>query len=263
MIGKVSLKLVKLPQQIYKRNIISYIQHGLTEFQALSGLPWWATIASATVIVKTSLLPLVRLQMLASQRLAKAIPDINSLRLLLVQSLVDSTNTPAQKIEALKTFFRGAGAALTIHNASISSLLFYPLANMAAFITFVYSIRTMLDNNPTGPLSKGGMLWFRDLCVADDTMILPFAAITATYLTLELSFRGGAGPMLLFFKDALQCLVIICAPITVTLPAGVFCYWIPSSLFGMLQIYLLRKPSVMKLLKIPVSPRALHKIPID
>ena len=257
-----SFQLVSPSLYTHRRQIISLVQQGLTDFHAFSGLPWWATISASTIMVKTALLPLVRLQIMASQRLGNAMPEINNLRMLLNKSLSDqSANTSAEKMEALKTFFRGTSAAMTIHNASLVPLMVYPILNVSVFITFVISMRGMLNHDTTGALANGGMYWFRDLIAADDTMILPFTAISATYLASELAFRGGAGPRMIFFKDALQCFVLLAAPITTTLPAGVFCYWIPSSLFGIAQNYLMKQPAIMRLLRIPVPTSSSFKIP--
>jgi len=41
------------------------------------------------------------------------------------------------------------------------------------------------------------------------------------------------------------------------LPAGVFCYWIPSSMAGAAQSLLLRSPAGLKLLRLPpLAPAA-------
>jgi YidC/Oxa1 family membrane protein insertase len=259
-----SSHLLSPSQYLARREIISIVQQGLTDFHALSGLPWWATISASTILVKSALLPLVRLQIMASQRLGNAMPEINDLRMLLTKSLSEkSANTSTEKSEALKSFFQGASAILTIHNASFVPLLVYPILNVSVFVTFVISMRGMFDHDTTGALANGGIYWFRDLIAADDTMILPFTAISATYLAIELAFRGGAGPRMLFFKDALQCFVLLAAPITTTLPAGVFCYWIPSSLFGIAQNYLMKQPAVMRLLRIPVPTSSSFRIPKD
>jgi YidC/Oxa1 family membrane protein insertase len=247
-----------------KRNIISLVQQSLIEFQTFSGLPWWATISASTVLVKTALVPLVRLQILASQKLGKAMPEINDLRMLLMKSLSkNSANTSGEKMEAIRSFFVGSQAVLSLHNASITPLLVYPLMNVSLFVTYILSIRGLFENDTTGALATGGLYWFKDLIALDDTMILPFTAISATYLAIELSFRGGAGPALGTFKDGLQCFVLLAAPITTSLPAGVFCYWIPSSLFGIAQNYVMKHPVGMKMLRIPIPPTTAYQIPKD
>jgi YidC/Oxa1 family membrane protein insertase len=257
-----TVRCVTSPQNITKRNIISFVQQSLSEFHTFTGLPWWATISASTVLVKTALVPLVRLQILASQRLGKAMPEINDLKSLLKKSLSPkSANTTAEKMEAIRSFFVGSQAVLSLHNASITPLLAYPIMNISLFLTYIVSIRGMFENDTTGALATGGMYWFKDLIALDDTMILPFTAISATYLAIEFSFRGGAGPAMLTWKDGFQCVLLLAAPITTSLPAGVFCYWIPSSLYGIAQNYVMKHPVGMKMLRIPIPPSTAYQIP--
>ena len=55
-------------------------------------------------------------------------------------------------------------------------------------------------------------------------------------------------------KDKLQLIMIFSAPFVVQLPAGVFCYWVPSALFGLVQTTTLRQPATRKLLGLPHGP---------
>lgn len=80
-----SLNLLKLPQ---KRNYINYIQDGLYNFQSLTGLPWWLSIATSTILVKTTLLPVVRLQIIAINNFAKILPELTQLITLLNNSIL-------------------------------------------------------------------------------------------------------------------------------------------------------------------------------
>ena len=49
--------------------------------------------------------------------------------------------------------------------------------------------------------------------------------------------------------------VLVALPLTSLLPAGIFCYWIPSTLAITTQMLLLRQPAVLKLLNIPVPQK--------
>jgi hypothetical protein len=57
--------------------------------------------------------------------------------------------------------------------------------------------------------------------------------------------------VLRFLKDNLQLLLILGAPVSSTLPAGVFVYWLTSSLFGHAQHFALKSPGVRAALGFP------------
>lgn len=46
------------------------IQTYITTLHSFTGLPWWATFATSTLAVRLSLLPLVRLQIINSSKIA-------------------------------------------------------------------------------------------------------------------------------------------------------------------------------------------------
>lgn len=208
------------------------------------------------MVVKTTLLPLVRYQIIASQRFARIMPEMTSLFGLLKQNLSkESANNHAKKFAAIKSFTKGFQASMEIHDAKLAPVLVAPLINVSMFVSFVWSVRDMVQTDKTGVLSSGGGLWFENLTLADNTMILPVVAMSCSYLALELSFRNGAGPYLILFKDVMQCVVLMALPVTCSLPAGVFFYWIPSSLFGIAQSRLMKNPAVMRAFGIPEIPK--------
>lgn len=56
------------------------IQAGLESIHAATGLPWWATIATTTVAVRTSLFPFSVVQARHAERLMRARPELGTLR---------------------------------------------------------------------------------------------------------------------------------------------------------------------------------------
>lgn len=62
------------------RDIQGVIQFGVEGMHAITGLPWWATIATVTVCVKVSMLPVVVYQAGHADRLRGAWPEIQILR---------------------------------------------------------------------------------------------------------------------------------------------------------------------------------------
>lgn len=235
-------------------SVVQAIQQGLIDMQSFTSMPWYATIAASTVLVRLALLPLTRQHLISMHKFSKALPEISLLNELLKQSLSkNSLNTAYEKKEAIKNYMIGFKAALKLHNASFYPILALPLINLTIFITFIYAVRGLIVQ-PN--IELGGTLWFEDLQDHDSTLILPLMAVCGTYTTLNLGFRSvEEGSIFVRIKDFLQTFVLICLPITAQLPAGVFCYWIPSSITILAQSLLLRQPAVLKLLKIPVPPK--------
>ena len=88
------------------------------------------------------------------------------------------------------------------------------------------------------------MLWFENLTVADPTYALPLIAVGTSYSALEFGFTNPderlndpnkGGRLSLTIKDVFQTILLMSVPFVTQLPAGIFAYWIPSSVAGMAQ----------------------------
>ena len=235
------------------------IQTSILGLHAISGTPWWGTIALATVCVRVSMLPLVRSQIIASRKLAAIMPEANFVYQLFMKRISSvKVSDTAERMRLFSVFFKGINACFQLQDLKKRQLLAYPLINMGVFMTFVFSVRDLIVRGENYDMCQGGILWFVDLTVKDPTFALPLTALCLTYTGLELAFAGGKTPTALFFKDFAQSLVILTLPFVAVLPAGVFCYWIPSSLFAITQSQVLKSPLALKLLNIPplVPPAA-------
>lgn len=65
---------------------------------AVTGLPWWATIALTTVAVKAALFPFTVVQAKHAERLGEAWPEVNILRGYLRTKLDEVNNSRAQNM---------------------------------------------------------------------------------------------------------------------------------------------------------------------
>lgn len=261
----------RLQQRLQKRGILSevpsltgYIQSALIALQASTGLPWWASFAVSTVVVRVGMFPLVYRQIVASRKLAAAIPELNFLFQLLRQRLKGITlGQTSEQLRIVTIFFKGVGACCHLHGVSPLQIVASPLANMGVFIAFVYALRGMTVGDNDLNLQEGGFWWFADMTVRDNTFLLPLSAIALSYGALEVAFQsgsgggtvGGAARFTLLLKDTFQSILMLSLPFVVPLPSGIFAYWIPSSMCGVCQTLLLRSPRIQKILRIsPVGP---------
>lgn len=244
-----------------------FVQSAIINIQAGTSLPWWATFASTTILVRSSMIPLVRSQIISSRKLAGAMPELNFLLQLLKQRLNGIPLSQVdERMRIVSIFIKGVKACLILHDISILNMLYYPLLNISVFVTFIYSLRDLIKNGGsigTESLQEGGLLWFTDLTSKDSSFLLPLSAIALSYSSLHVSFSGqgglvNQGRVVLLLCDVLQSLVLISMPFVLSLPSGVFFYWIPSSLYGIFQTLALRQPLVQKFLRLPLPPKPKH-----
>ena len=55
------------------------------------------------------------------------------------------------------------------------------------------------------------------------------------------------------FKDLLQSSLLVSIPFIYLLPSGVFFYWIPSSIFGIIKNNLVRNINFQRIFKLPIT----------
>jgi YidC/Oxa1 family membrane protein insertase len=207
-----------------------------------SHLPWWASIAVSTVVVRTALLPLARVQTAASEKIGAAMKDMSYLMHLFSEHTrrrSKEENIPRVSVMQQETprLLSGMGAVMTVHNASMTAALLPMVLNLSVFITFVYSVRFMIqDPSYAETLKAGGIFWFPDLTVKDKYFYLPLAAALINYFSLDIILPAkGISPRMLLFKDFSQSMTVVFFPIMLSIPSGVFMYWIPSGLYTIFQ----------------------------
>lgn len=145
----------------------SVVQWLLEHVYIYTGLPWWATIAATTVLLRIALLkPSLKAQQTsAKMQELQTMPEYNALKNKMQASLSSGDQISMNESRlALSTLHKQ-------HNVS-------PLASLWGFaqIPFGYGTFIVLNNMakiPVPSLETGGILWFTDLSVADPFYILP------------------------------------------------------------------------------------------
>ena len=248
-------------------SVVTSIQTGMQSMQAATGLPWFLTFAVASSVVRLSLFPLVRQRFIIGQNLQQSLPELNALYKMFIRRL---QMVPATRLEErtkiMSIFFKGVKSSLALHRVNTMGMFTYPVATLACFITFFYSLRSMVTaehralkeepkSAPLFGLSSGGALWFRDLTQADSTRLLPLISCACTYAALEVGFKASDGlvaskrlTLPRTIKGFFQAAFIFGFPLISTMPAGVFCYWIPGSFVSMAQTVAMRSPVFLRLI---------------
>ena len=245
--------------------LLGGVQDALLALHDTTGLPWWATLVTATLCVRSSLLPLVFYQMRASARFAGAMPymlqvkDALQRRFKELDAAAPSGSAGVRvKAEQLRQARHGLQLTWRKFDCHPAKLFLTPVVHFPVFITYVFAVRDMIRGGEGGAapgLAAEGALWFPDLTVMDGTYVLPALAIGLTYVNLEQSLGGGPKSGWLYkCKNALQTAMLLLGAFTSQLPAGVFMYWVTSASYGIVQTATLRSPAVQKALGLGKPP---------
>jgi YidC/Oxa1 family membrane protein insertase len=234
-------------------NLIQTTLHGI---QTMTNMPWFLTFAFSTAFVRIGMLPLVRNQLLSSRKLSGAMPELSFLlQLLKLRLQTIPLRQNSERLKVINIFLKGVNACLIVHGISPMKFLSVPIINISIFVSFVYSLRQMIYGDYRNELLDGGIYWFTDLTIKDPTFILPLTAIGLSYTAVNIAFNNSSqSKVIILIKDMFQSLTICSIPFIANLPMGVFCYWIPSTMLGISQTYLLRNATFQRLLKIPPLP---------
>lgn len=238
-------------------SIVSSVQSSLISVHTVTHLDWWATIGLSTIAMRLALIPLVRQQILLSHKIGKATAEINFLSQLLKQRLSSATK-PEESVQVVQVFIKGLRSCLVLHDIRVWEFFLYPAINFGIFVTFVYSVRDLVLHGPLDlHLEEGGLLWFRDLSEKDLSFVLPFLALSVSYINLDIALTSPrSSKFVTVMKDVFQSLILLSVPFVSSLPCGVFCYWIPNSFFGLAQTVAFRDEKVLAFLGLPPPPNA-------
>ncbi|KAH9607681.1 hypothetical protein KSS87_010944 [Heliosperma pusillum] len=155
----------------------------LDSFHEFTGLPWWIVIASSTVALRVTLLPLIILQLKKLQQIGEFIPK-------LPPPLPPPFSGKSYRDQL--SLFRRERKAL-----GCPSFLWFIASHtvqIPCFILWMVSIRRMsLDEFPG--FDTGGILWFQDLTVSSTGFlgsVFPFLIAGLHLSNVQFSFRGSS-----------------------------------------------------------------------
>ena len=168
------------------------VQSSLELIHNNAHLPWWASIAVATVALRLLMFPLaVRMQVNAAK-----IANINPLAQEIHKRMVAYKNignrvAEAQEAAKLMNIYKEHGVN------PLKTLFVMPFLQIPIFISFFTAIRGMAGL-PVESMKTGGIYWFTDLTVPDPTYALPLLACLTFISNIEVKDHeflmwGGVG----------------------------------------------------------------------
>jgi hypothetical protein len=132
-------------------------------------------------------------------------------------------NNIAEQWKAAGVFWNGIKAVFSMHEVSMRHVLLSPFANLAVFISFVWSIRDLVRNPRNEKMAvefEGEEIFHHTgLHKKDRSLAFPLTAASLSYLTMEVSMGLFQKRSIFFyFKDLFQCVVLVMLPYTSVLP---------------------------------------------
>ncbi|PIK63003.1 putative mitochondrial inner membrane protein OXA1L [Apostichopus japonicus] len=216
------------------------------EFLHMSaGLPWWATIITATVIARCVMFPIIVKNQRASIRLSNVMPTF--------QKLTKKMNEARQSGNQFEMTKRNMELQRFVKKHDVNPLktLVGVLVQAPVFISFFIGLRGMAQL-PVESMTVGGLSWFTDLTTADPYYALPVLASLSMFAVIQLGAEAGvSSAQAEKIKTVLKIMPFAILPLIASLPKAVFIYWLTSNIFSLSQVALLRIPSIRQALDIP------------
>ncbi|KAH7859419.1 hypothetical protein Vadar_000900 [Vaccinium darrowii] len=219
-------------------------------FHDSTGWPWWVVIASSTLALRITLLPLLILQLKKSKKIAESLPKL--------PPPFPPRLSGRGYIEHFSLFRKERRA---VGCPSYLWLLAYVSAQVPCFLLWMTTVRRMsLDQHPG--FDCGGTLWFQNLTDFPHGVsgsIFPLLIAGLHFANVQISFRtssagkatGLLGLLAPYYRSYLHLLTL---PIFFTgfcVPQGSLVYWVTNSSSTLVQQLCLNQPGVRENLGLP------------
>ncbi|CAI9587152.1 unnamed protein product [Staurois parvus] len=239
----------------------------LLSLQEITGLPWWANIMCATVMLRTAVtLPLSIYQMYILAKVENLQSEIERLAKELQYEVSVYGKQQGWSDKDAKFHFRKNMKRIVTElyvrdncHPVKASLIMWIQIPMWIFVSLAlrnFSFST--SGSTTGQLlhkqlQEGGTLWFPDLTVPDSTWILPISLGFINLLLVEMFTlrKIELSKFQRYITNFLRAASVVMIPIAATVPSCMALYWVSSSLVGLSQNLLLKSPAVQQLFRVP------------
>lgn len=209
-------------------------------------MSWWSSLVSVTLMFRVAVLPLNVSLVRNTARLYLARADLKKQDAV----MLSETASEEEKMDAALAY-----------KATLRENKCHPLKNLVSpFLfppIFLSLFGAVIDISTSGlpGVSTGGALWFPDLSQPDPTKLLPVLSGITWLATIELA-SGKVFRMPPWMLSATRLGAVAFIPVTESLPAGVFMFWITSNLFAMTRAYALRQKPVATFFRVPEVTRS-------
>ena len=257
----------------YTFPLIVGMQDLLVNVQEISGLPWWATIISATVMFRLMItLPLARKQAETLAKVELLQPTINEVVEALKHNIAIKGKRDGKPLEDVNREFRMEARLHTRdmykrEKCNPIKLYFLPWVQLPLWIIISLALRNLSGFLPRDPnlgeatlahagLLTGGFGWVTDLSVSDPYLALPAIIGVTNLLNIELNTLKKTMPSRrqIIVTRVFRSLTIAMVFFSAQVPAAMSLYWATSSSYGLIQNLTLMQPAVRRTMRIPQAP---------
>nr|XP_019966806.1 PREDICTED: mitochondrial inner membrane protein COX18 [Paralichthys olivaceus]XP_019966807.1 PREDICTED: mitochondrial inner membrane protein COX18 [Paralichthys olivaceus] len=235
-------------------------EHFLVSVQQLSGMPWWLSIVTVTLSVRTLItLPLAAYQLVIISKVEALQVEISELAKRLryevsVRAQERGWTEKQSRFQFQKNLRRIVSQLYVRENCHPfkASLLVWVQFPMWVSLSVALRNLSLHQSVVQCDLAAGGALWFPDLTSPDSTWILPLGVGLINLLIVEVFSLQRQNPTR-FQKLLLNCIrgfSVLMVPIAATVPSCISLYWFISSLIGFSHNLVLRSSAIHKVLKL-------------
>ncbi|KAM7535879.1 hypothetical protein Aperf_G00000094011 [Anoplocephala perfoliata] len=207
-------------------------------------LPWWAAIATTTLVIRLCLLPLVIDQRRKLASYTNIMPKLTSLQSRMTRARINSDYIEMIKVsQEMQDLMKNKD----INPFNSMRLMFVQLP---VFFSVFAGLRGMAQL-PVVSLQTGGLGWFTDLTICDPYYILPLYSMTSIFLMFEFGADISSQGMTPGIRLAMRCFPVVGFLLIMHMPSALLWYWSLSNTISIGQALILRTKPVRKYLKFP------------
>lgn len=215
------------------------IQHLLEAVHVYTGLPWWGTICTVTVVVRLLMFPLYVKSSDTIARNSHIKPELDKIN---AEMMATTELSEGQKVAMRRK-------KLLADNGIKNRWLAAPMLQIPVALGFFSGIRHM-TNYPVDGFVNQGIAWFTDLTQADPYLGLQVITAAVLISFTRLGGETGAQQFTPAMKKFFTILPLISIPATMNLSAGVVLYFAVNGTFSVLQTLTLRNKWIRNKLNI-------------
>ncbi|KAK3086582.1 hypothetical protein FSP39_020597 [Pinctada imbricata] len=223
----------------------SGIVQQILEFLHVScDLPWYASIASLTLIVRVIIFPLFVKQQKINTRMQNHFPTLQKMMEKQKECELRGDHVGKYKYMSESLDYRKK------HKIGINSML-TPLVQAPIFMSVFFGTRAMAEL-PIQSMKTGGIFWFTDLTLPDPYFGLPLIT-SATLLTIIHIGAEGQPPetMNRVIKGMMYGMPVVMFLFIQSFPTAMLCYWTTNNALSLIQAYFFKKQAVRRFFDIP------------
>lgn len=210
---------------------IGWLQSGFEYLHVTTALPWWATIAVSTVIIRALMTPAVIMSHKNATPLANAMPQLQRIHENLIDAKKKKDKNAVIRFENERIILMQRAKYQPLKNGLM------PILTLQALLTYIISIQYMVDV-PVKALETGGLYWFSNLAAYDPLYALPVLSCATYWLSVCLRSDGYVSTsdprsMETVFQQAVPILLF---PVVMYLPAAMNVCFASYNLTALIQV---------------------------